>query len=618
MSPLLRTIHSSVGFGFNGIMIPACLLASAAMGVPPTISGPRLTKEAPYPALSSVLLDSRMAGFGLLRSHARAKGLEARILWVDATANMGSMNTPEKVEALAQKAKEAGFNCMVYDVKPIIGYTMYPSRLTQQLTSWRGSSFPAGYDPVPLIVSAAKKRGLRIYAALNAFSEGHRVIKDRGAEIKPVPNDPGWGYGHPELQTMQAIPSPQVGIYGQKPVDLAEALGGTNADAAIHLTKPSQGSWTLFASMDTLGVIKEVSDEPLDVPQGGSLLSLKGSAAESLGSKLAPGMKPQFSNRVAFRPIAEKQTQLPLMMNPHDRRNWERAFSFITEVTDRYSFDGVIYDDRLRFGGINADFSPSTRLAFEKFVGKSLKWPEDVFSFTLSHRLNSDDQGKPFRAIRPGPYFDAWMAFRAHEMKGFVQSAASIAHQKGRSFGVYAGSWYGDYAQYGNNYGSSDLSAGFGFMTPSYRQAGFASSIDFLITGCYYPNATMQEATEKGLSAGRTVEAGGILTNRVLRDQTWGYAGIMLSDYAKNPAGVADALQAASFTTQGVMVFDYSHEIDKFLPILKKAFQKPSRGVPHDYPEVVKEAIKRRAAWDKQGIKDSPFPILEGAPGAGF
>lgn len=588
------------------------------MAAPPTVSGPRLTRETPFPYLPSVNLDSRMAGYGLLRSAARAKGLQARILWVDATANMGSMNTPEKVQNLVKKAKEAGFNCLVYDVKPIIGYTMYPSRLTHQLTSWRGNTFPPGYDPVPHLLAATKKEGLRVYAALNAFSEGHRVIKDRGAEIRPVPNDAGWGYQHPELQTVQALPVPQVSALGSPPIDLSESLGGSGSEAAIHLAKPAQGEWQFFAALSSQGRITSTSNEPLEAPIGGSVLSLRGKAASTLGARLAVGVKPTFNARVEFKPIAEKQTQLPLMMNPHDRRNWERAFSFIKEVMGRYPFDGIIYDDRLRFGGMNADFSPSTRAAFEKFVGRRLSWPDDVFAFTLTHRLNHDDQGRPFRAVRPGPFFDAWMAFRAHEMKGFVQAAASIAHSGGKKFGVYAGSWYGDYAQYGNNYGSSDLSAGFGFMTPSYRQAGFAKDIDFLVTGCYYPNATMQEAIEKGLPAGRTVEAGGILTNRVLRDQTWGYAGIMLSDYARNPEGVADALQAAAFTTQGVMVFDYSHEIDRFLPILKRAFRVPAKGVPHDHPSLVKEAINRRALWDRQGIKDSPFPILEGAPGAGF
>lgn len=599
-------------------MTPTALAVGLLLGASQPVSGPRLTREAPYPALGSVLLDSRLASYGLLRSFAKARGLEARILWVDATANMGFMNSEAKVEALVAKAKDAGFNCIVYDVKPIIGYTMYPSQLTKQLTSWRGNSFVPGYDPVKPLLAAAKRQGIRVYAALNAFSEGHRVIKDRGAEIKPEPNDAGWGYNHPDLQTMQAIPHPQVTLGRSASVKLSETPGGEAEEAAVHLTKPKAGVWSLFAAIDLAGRITQVGSQPLDVPAGGSVLAFKASAASRVEKFLAPGVKPEFGNGVTFSPISEKQTQLPLMMNPHDRRNWDRAFSFIKEVLDRYEVNGVIYDDRLRFGGINADFHPSTRQAFEKKVGKKLSWPDDVFTYPLNHRLNHDDQGRAFRSVRPGPYFDAWMAFRADTMTAFVKEAAALAHKSDRLFGVYAGSWYGDYAQYGSNYGSDSLSAGFGFMTPSYRRAGFASAIDFLITGCYYPVATMQEAVERGLPPGRSVEAGGILTNRVTRDQTWGYAGVMLADYARNPDKLAEVLQAASFTTQGVMVFDYSHDIDKFIPILKKAFKTPSRGIPHEHPQAVKNAMKTRAKWEKLGYKDAPFPILEGAPGAGF
>ncbi len=599
-------------------MTPTALAVGLLIGAPQPAAGPRLTREAPYPALGSVLLDSRLASYGLLRSFTKARGLEARILWVDATANMGSMNSEAKVEGLVAKAKDAGFNCIVYDVKPIIGYTMYPSQHTKQLTSWRGNTFAPGYDPVKPLLAAAKREGIRVYAALNAFSEGHRVIKDRPAEFKPVPNDAGWGYNHPELQTMQAVPSPQVTLGRSVTINLSESAGGEAEEAAICIAKPKAGVWALFASLDLAGRITQVSNEPLDVPAGGSVLAFKAAAAQKVERFLAPGVRPEFGSSTAFSPISEKQTQFPLMMNPHDRRNWDRAFTFIKEVLDRYDFNGVIYDDRLRFGGINADFHPSTRQAFEKKVGKKLSWPDDVFTFPYNHRLNHDDQGRAFRSVRPGPYFDAWMAFRADTMTAFVKEAASLAHKSNRLFGVYAGSWYGDYAQYGSNYGSGDLSAGFSFMTPSYRRAGFASAIDFLITGCYYPVATMQEAVERGMPPGRSVEAGGIVTNRVTRDQTWGYAGIMLADYARNPDKLAEVLQAASFTTHGVMVFDYSHEIDRYLPILKKAFKTPARGIPHEHPEAVRNAMRTRAMWEKMGIKDAPFPILEGAPGTGF
>src|SRR5690606_28370056 len=156
---------------------------------------------------------------------------------------------------------------------------------------------------------------------------------------------------------------------------------------------------------------------------------------------------------------SENQTQIPLMMNPHDVRNVERAGEFVREVATNYDIDGILYDDRLRFGGMNTDFSESTREEFEKKIGANLKWPSDVFEFTVRPDL--------VQGIRPGPYFDAWLAFRAKAMTdavGFLRGEMREIRPQAQ-FGVYAGSWYGDYVKYGANYASREISAGFPFLT---------------------------------------------------------------------------------------------------------------------------------------------------------
>src|SRR5690606_2754448 len=127
----------------------------------------------------------------------------------------------------------------------------------------------------------------------------------------------------------------------------------------------------------------------------------------------------------------------------------------------------------------------------------------------------------------------------------------------------------GDYPRYGSNYASPDINAGFPFLTHTYRQTGFANELDLLITGCYYPYGTVTEAIERGAPPGRTVEAGGIISNRVARSMSWTYAGIMIADYYDQPQRIESALQAAAATTQGVMVFDLSHNIDNFWPVFE-------------------------------------------------
>jgi len=95
---------------------------------------PRFELASPLPALPGVMMDSHLNGVGLDQQTARAQGLQARILWVDATANIDRYNTPEKIQTLMARVQKAGFNTVVLDVKPISGQVIYPSALAPKLT----------------------------------------------------------------------------------------------------------------------------------------------------------------------------------------------------------------------------------------------------------------------------------------------------------------------------------------------------------------------------------------------------------------------------------------------------------------------------------------------------
>ena len=77
------------------------------------------------------------------------------------------------------------------DVKPIVGYTLYPSKYAPKLTTWLGGrTMPADFDPLAVDGRSRPTRtGLQIVASMNVFSEGHRDVKY------------GPGYTHPEWQT---------------------------------------------------------------------------------------------------------------------------------------------------------------------------------------------------------------------------------------------------------------------------------------------------------------------------------------------------------------------------------------------------------------------------------
>ena len=140
-------------------------------------------------------MDEANNGIGIAQQTARARHLQGRVLWIDGTANMNAINTPDKIVSLAQQIKKAGFNTVVLDVKPIVGFTLYPSKYAPKLTTWKDRTIPADFDPLPDMVAKCHQSGLQIVVNMNVWSEGHRG--DNNTVKKQGP-----GYQHPEWQTV--------------------------------------------------------------------------------------------------------------------------------------------------------------------------------------------------------------------------------------------------------------------------------------------------------------------------------------------------------------------------------------------------------------------------------
>ena len=149
----------------------------------------------PFPKLPDLALDEAVNGYGIAQKMTRARGLQGRLLWIDATANLDAVNSETKIIALVEKIASTGFNTIVFDVKPIIGQTLYPSKFAPKMTEWvrpwKTQSLPKEFDPLLVFTREAKKRRLSLIISVNAFSEGHREF-------------PGAGLGdlHPEWQTV--------------------------------------------------------------------------------------------------------------------------------------------------------------------------------------------------------------------------------------------------------------------------------------------------------------------------------------------------------------------------------------------------------------------------------
>lgn len=581
-----------------------CLPAGDPQNIP---TDSRFELTAPL-CLPPVYIHHYLAKQGLAQSAAHRLDLQARILWIDGTANLGRVNSVEKIAALCQRVADTGFNTIVFDIKPINGYTLYPSQISEQLTSWRESRLELGFDPLRHMVEQGHKNGLAVFVSMNAFSEGHSYGKRDFGKPDNQFFKPGWGYDHPELQTTRYIPVPTLG--GMEIAPNLDADSG--APLAVYTDPAKAPDSGYYLTVEGSGLVRYSGTERPERLNGLALIAGTSESAVAVLRRFLEGSTITIGSKARFVRSGDAQNQIPLMMDPHNPVMQERALSFVDEIAQRYAIDGMLYDDRLRYGGIDSDFGDATRSLFEKAIGQPVaSWPDDIYSYRFSPSLTP--------RLVPGRLFDAWLAFRSQSLTNWVGRARSrfAAKRPEGVFGVYAGSWYGDYQKYGNNYASPDTTAGFPFLTSAYRKTGFAPNIDLLVTGCYYPYGTVFEAIANGSAPGRTVEAGGILTNRLVRDHSWAVAGIQAIDFVKDPRRIADALQAATATTQGVMVFDLSHEFDTFQPIFAEAFR-IRKLAPYQSPGLLGKVRAQRDDFDRRGFKDPPFPLFEGAPGTGF
>lgn len=595
------------------VLPPPPIVNAPPLLVPPPSVAPAYL---PFKTLPLVTLDEANDGIGIAQQTARAKGVQGRVIWIDGTANLNRVNTAEKIAALVVQIKTAGFNTIVFDVKPIVGLTLYPSKYAPKLKSWIGGTrtLPLEFDPLAEMVKDAHANGLQLVANMNVFSEGHRDFK-----IGP-------GYQHPEWQTTLYEPNLALmsTVSGAAPYSLSDRANqpprdpsqlAVETDLSNHQAQPG----SVVAVLDSgLRVVAQIDGSALatlavTLPPGGSAIVGGGSAGDWLRRNGGVGAQLSLLSNASFVPIsARPEQQVPLMTNPNSPAVQNRVLTMIAEVMRGYAVDGIIFDDRLRYAGANADFSPLTHAQFEAYLGHPVRWPDDVFQYQILYPSLA-------RRIIPGPNYDAWLVFRTLTIRNWVASAVATvkAIRPTATVSVYCGSWYPDYPGLGSNWAADDFSAGLRFLTPTYQKTGFAGLLDWMTTGCYYPPGTIADAVAAGRSGGESVEAAGQFSNRAANDQTWMYAGIALSNYDKHPELLQRALQAAAASTQGVMVFDLSHNIDQFWPVFQSAFSTPAAS-PQSVPGLLADVRSKHAAQKASGVPEPPVVLGGGASGTGL
>ncbi len=272
-------------------------------------------------------------------------------------------------------------------------------------------------------------------------------------------------------------------------------------------------------------------------------------------------------------PITEQKEKYGGMVNPVNKEYQDYIIEVMKEIVTKYpGLDGLM-TDRVRFDGIQADFSDLSRKEFEKYLGKKVKkFPGDILSW--------DNSGKHPKPV-PGKYFKQWIEWRAGVIHDFVAKArkAVKATRPDIPFCTYTGAWYPSYYEVGVNFASKDYdpSKEFDWATSKYKDSGYAELIDIYTTGNYYTDITIDEylanggneiwnETDSQAQSGTWYCVEGSCKNlrRILGKNEF-LGGILVDQFYDNPENLSRTITENLKDSDGLMVFDIVHIITKNL-----------------------------------------------------
>ncbi|SHF98580.1 Glycosyl hydrolase-like 10 [Mariniphaga anaerophila] len=271
--------------------------------------------------------------------------------------------------------------------------------------------------------------------------------------------------------------------------------------------------------------------------------------------------------------IMSQKKKYSAMINPINTDFQKHILNVFREVVSKYpDLDGIILD-RVRYDGIMADFSDFTRHKFEEYLGEKIQnFPEDIYEW------KTDENGKSNYV--PGKYFKKWIEWRAMNIYNFMSLAAKTVKEVNPeiSFGTYTGAWYPSYFEVGVNWASNqyDVSKDFDWATPEYKNYGYAEVLDLFTVGNYYTDITMDEylqnnnlvKNETDSKAARgtwyCVEGSCEKIKEILNGHPF-YGGILVDQFYDNPQQLSRSIAMNFQASDGLMMFDIVHVIQKNL-----------------------------------------------------
>ena len=83
---------------------------------------------------------------------AKQMGLQGRVVWFDAEANLWELSNRAGVAETVAQCKAAHINTIVLDIKPLCGLVLYNSKIAPRMSEWEGRKYPKGYDLLQTVI----------------------------------------------------------------------------------------------------------------------------------------------------------------------------------------------------------------------------------------------------------------------------------------------------------------------------------------------------------------------------------------------------------------------------------------------------------------------------------
>lgn len=270
-------------------------------------------------------------------------------------------------------------------------------------------------------------------------------------------------------------------------------------------------------------------------------------------------------------PTTEIENKGSHFLNPALKSVQNYQINIIKEIVSNYNFDGIMLD-RARYDCIDSDFSPESKKLFEKYIGAKLKnYPEDIYEW------RANDNGS-FDRVQ-GPYYKQWIEWRASVIYNFMKDVRTAIKKINPDcmMAAYTGAWYPTYYEVGVNWASNEyqVSDDFAWATPNYNKYAFANLLDFYTNGNYYWNVSLNDyyqssgkhrnETDSEVSTGDylCIEGGCKYTRKLLKGAIPFSGGIYVEDYKKDPEQFKKAIRMNLKESDGVMIFDIVHIIQR-------------------------------------------------------